>query len=451
MELRPEDLRQLHNNPYEIFRTACKTKVTLHDYESALKKITCEYLAKILVGDPAAIEAEDPKIKQGRRKAYSDADFIARITELVNRAKNDRNWAESLLVTLFDRLDARTKLPPEHPEYFKRASVVHYLKATKKLMNSNGIPIGWALVENQVSDTDVKDRTRDYLITEIQRILELCDPANAVAVVLAAASGIRRGAFSLKWGEMYPVYDYEGKYYFEDYEVTENIVQLGKVACVMIRVYADTTSEYVGFATPEFWNYLQTYKKVWIRKAGREPTPNDWLFIKEGPFARRLSIGGLNKRMNEVVKTAGMRPQLPKGQRRHKVPLFNGYRRFFNKQNKKAYSKNSVLAALIFKETMMGHDGIIKLDKNYFKEHIHELIEEYIQAVPYLTIDDIARRQIELDKRGSIKDSEIRKVVDEALLDKLDAQIELRIQKITNEMLQKKMDELLEAKKHDDK
>jgi len=47
---------------------------------------------------------------------------------------------------------------------------------------------------------------------------------------------------------------------------------------------------------------------------------------------------------------------------------------------------------------MMGHEGLIKLDKNYFKEHIDELIEEYIQSIPYLTIDDSARTQLELDK-----------------------------------------------------
>jgi len=73
-------------------------------------------------------------------------------------------------------------------------------------------------------------------------------------------------------------------------------------------------------------------------------------------------------------------------------------RRFFNKQNKKSFSKNSKLASLILKETMMGHEGLIKLDKNYFKEHIDELIEEYIQSIPYLTIDDSARTQLELDK-----------------------------------------------------
>jgi len=46
----------------------------------------------------------------------------------------------------------------------------------------------------------------------------------------------------------------------------------------------------------------------------------------------------------------------------------------------------------------MGHGGLIKLDKNYFKEHIDELIEEYLYSIPHLTIDDSLRKQIELDR-----------------------------------------------------
>jgi plastocyanin len=66
----------------------------------------------------------------------------------------------------------------------------------------------------------------------------------------------------------------------------------------------------------------------------------------------------------------------------------NGFRRFFNKANKETLSKDSPLAALIKKEYMMAHVGLVKLDRNYYRAHIMELVEEYLNAVPNLTISN---------------------------------------------------------------
>jgi hypothetical protein len=44
---------------------------------------------------------------------------------------------------------------------------------------------------------------------------------------------------------------------------------------------------------------------------------------------------------------------------------------------------------------MMGHTGLVKLDKNYFKTHVLELAEEYLNAVPNLTISDEERAKAE--------------------------------------------------------
>jgi len=105
---------------------------------------------------------------------------------------------------------------------------------------------------------------------------------------------------------------------------------------------------------------------------------------------------GIRKRLERVLEEAGIRKPLPKDKRRHKVPAFNGFRRFYNKASKKSISKNSALASLILKENMMGHSGLIKLDKNYFKSNIAELVEEYLQTIPFLTISDEQRAKDEL-------------------------------------------------------
>ena len=56
---------------------------------------------------------------------------------------------------------------------------------------------------------------------------------------------------------------------------------------------------------------------------------------------------------------------------------------------------------------MMGHTGLIPLDKNYFREHAYELIEEYLKAVPALTISDEERiklKVVELGRENQEKD-----------------------------------------------
>jgi len=125
-------------------------------------------------------------------------------------------------------------------------------------------------------------------------------------------------------------------------------------------------------------------------------------------LVRELKHDSIRTRMDRVINDSGIRKRLPGSKQKYNIPLFNGLRRFFNKQNKKSLSKNSKLASLILKETMMGHEGLIKLDKHYFKEHIDELIEEYIHSIPNLTIDDAARKQLELDKVNKEK-SELEK------------------------------------------
>ena len=108
--------------------------------------------------------------------------------------------------------------------------------------------------------------------------------------------------------------------------------------------------------------------------------------------------------MISFLKDSGIRLPLAKGKRRHDVPAMNGFRRFFNKVNKETISKDSSLAALIKKKFMMEHTGLIKLDKNYFKTHLLELVEEYLHTAPNLTISNEERlksENIELVKKYS--------------------------------------------------
>jgi len=115
----------------------------------------------------------------------------------------------------------------------------------------------------------------------------------------------------------------------------------------------------------------------------------------------------IRRKLERLLVESGIRNSLPNGMKRHKTPAFTGFRYFFNKQNKKAFSTKGTLSSLILKESMMGHTGLIPLDKNYFREHAYELIEEYLKAVPALTISDEERiklKVVELGRENHEKD-----------------------------------------------
>jgi len=240
------------------------------------------------------------------------------------------------------------------PDYINPVSLKNYFVPVQKLLEMSRVNLSWKRIRSTFPEINGKDDTREYTYDEIHKMLNHCKVMDKVLVLLAASSGIRAGAFSIKWKHIIPIYLHGGKYIWEEQDVTKSVTQKDPIVAAMIRIYANSSSEYVAFTTPECWNAIQEYRQVWIQDVYKEPQLDDPFFKKSGPFARELSEMGLRKRLERILKESGIRTPLSKGMRRHKVPAFNGFRRFFNKANKKSFSSNSVLASLIFKETMMG-------------------------------------------------------------------------------------------------
>jgi len=422
MEIRPEEVIQTTEFPIELFYSALNNPATRRNYINMLKKIMCEYLKPIIKVNATSVQQDQNNKKRHYKRTFSDVDFEIRVNEFVKRAKKDPEWAEAVLMTMITKLMEKTKLPHTDPQYIKSVSVENNLKPLKKLFGMNNVPMTWARIYNLISDeNDTKDKSRGYTTTEIQKILKHCSPMESVMVLLGASSGVRAGGFPIKWENIHPIYQVEDQYVWEPEEVTESISEKYPIICGMLKIYADSNAEYFGFVTPEWLDTVQIYKESWIKETSRIPRPEDPLFKRAGPLVRELKYDSIRKRMERVVDDSGVRKLLPDSKQKYNIPLFNGLRRFFNKQNKKSFSKNSKLASLILKETMMGHEGLIKLDKNYFKEHIDELIEEYIQSIPYLTIDDSTRTQLELDKVNKEKsDLEKQKETNQVLKGELD-------------------------------
>ncbi len=437
MKIQPEELIEENQSAYILFQRGFPNKATLQTNTNVLKKIVCDYLQMIIRGNTALVETQKQEMalkskKLHYRKNYYDADFEIRVNELVRRAKEDAKWVDTVLMTLVAKLMDRTKLAKTDPDYIKSTMVENSLKPLKKLFSMTDVPIAWGKITSQITDeNDIKDQSRGYTLEELQTICKFCDPMERVMVKLGASSGIRAGAYDLKWGHILKVYQTDqGKYIWEPEDITESVAAECKIICGVLTVYADSTSEYYGFVTPEWLNDLEIYKQLWIKETNQIPKDNDPLFKKAGPLVRTLSVGAIRTRMTRVVDDSSIRVHLDGVKRKYNIPIFNGTRRFFNKQNKLAISKTSMLAQLIYKEYQMGHGGLIKLDKNYFKEHVSDLITEYLSTIPYVTISEenraLQKLAIETQKNS--------------VLEQTNEQI--KVTKEENEKLEKKMNNM---------
>jgi integrase len=373
------DLQVFRESALELFYQGIKSKATRDKYTRTLRRILIDVLENILQGT-----------------------FEERASQLVNKTRTDPEWGISVMFALSKKLKERSTLPKDDPNYLNPATIPNYFKPIKKLFDMNNVPVVWQRITSTFPELDNNDKGRAYTREEIALMLKFANGAIDRAIILiAASSGIRVGGFDLTWGDIRPVYKVEDRLALE---ITESEQKHAAIVCGIMTVYKNTADEYPAFITPEAYEAIQNYKKEWIQDTGKEPRPEDPFFKKEGLFVRRLGPNAIRARIDDVLKRAGLRTPMVKGKRRHEVPTMNGFRRFFNKANKETLSKDSPLAALIKKEFMMNHTGLVKLDRNYYQAHIFELIEEYLNAVPNLTISDEERAKAEniiLKKRNA--------------------------------------------------
>ena len=360
----------MEKNPLDLFYEGCRSPATKERYTRYLSAILCDIYETILTGT-----------------------FQQRANQFVKKAKSDPDWTINLLLALAKKLKERTILPRQDPNYLNPTSFGNYFKPLKKLLDMNGVPVVWKRVYATFPEQDNSSEGRGYERDEIAQLLEFTKGSMDKAIMLiASSSGIREGGMSLRWQDVIPVYKVDDDMRLE---ITESQENNAKVICAILKIYEGTSNFYPAFITPEAYDALQNWRKTWTMDVGREPKSTEPIFKKEGDLPIMLEPTAIKARIEKVLKKSGFRIPLTKDKRRHEIPVMNGFRRFFNKINKNTISKDSPLGALIKKENMMGHTGLIKLDKNYFKTHVLELVEEYLNAVPHLTISNEERERNE--------------------------------------------------------
>jgi len=347
-----------------------KAEATRKKYTRTLRRILCEIFEDVL-----------------------DGDFEQRANQIVNEAKENPEWVKNLLLHLSKKLKQRTELRRDHDNYLNPSSFDSYFKPIKKLFDMNDVSISWKRIYSTYPEIDNSFVGRGWTRQEIQKMLGFANGVVDRAIILiAASSGIRSGGFDLNWEDVTPIYKVEDELKMQ---IIESEEEKATVVCAMLEIYKGTTSQYPAFITAEAYSAIQDHKLEWTSDVGREPKPKEPIFKQQGLLSKRASTASIKKRVERMAEKAGLRLPLPKGQRRYDVPIMNGFRRFYNKTCKEALSRDSPLASLIKKEYMMGHAGLVKLDRNYFKTHTMELAEEFLSAAQDLTISDEFRLRVE--------------------------------------------------------
>lgn len=368
--------------------------------------------------------------------------FEERAKQFVKESKDNPDWALNLLLTLSAKLRERTQLPKTDDNYFKPSSFGNYFKPLKKLLDTNRVPLVWETIYATYPEQNDSNKSLGYSRQDIQKMLKFSKGIMDKAIILvSASSGIRRGGLvGLKWKDIRPVYQYQNKLLWDDADITEPVTNDGKIVCGMILIYRGSNESYIAFITPETYGAVMDYRKSWIQDVGQEPKPNEPLFKLEGDLPRPITNGAIGARIDEILKHAEIRGLLSKGERRHNIPLMNGFRRFFEKRIYEVQVNDSNLASLVRKERLMGHDGLVKLNKNYFENNVIELINEYLTVVPELTIDDSER----LILQGKIKDEKIKSLESEKDLKM--REMEEKLQWIESEVKARNIHYLMEPK-----
>lgn len=370
MKLTREELQRGSNeSPFKLFQQGIRADATRDKYTRTLQRILVDILGEFLEGS-----VED------------------RAAQLVRFAKQDPDYAQDLLLGLSRKLRERTLLQKSDKNYFNPQSFDNYFKPIKKLFDMNNVAFAWKRIYSTFPELNNISDTREWKLTEIQQMLKFANGSMDRAIILvAASSGIRSGAYKFHWEDVVPIFKIDGELKIDVTESQSN----AEIVCAMLKVYRGTSESYPAFITPEAYYSILDYKIEWTKEVGRDPISKDPIFKRDGSLPVMANPPALKKRIERILLASGIRTPMKTGQKRHEVPVMNGFRRFWNKSCKEALSRDSPLASLIKKEFMMGHTGLVKFDRNYFKTQVLELAEEYLNAIPNLTISDEERTKIE--------------------------------------------------------
>jgi integrase/recombinase XerD len=171
-----------------------------------------------------------------------------------------------------------------------------------------------------------------------------------------------------------------------------------------ITVYRGDREEYFTFCTPECAKEIDAYLDFRQRR-GERITQDSYLIVRK--FSLKTEGKGKPFRgralwaiLEDCISNCGLREiDHLNPFKRKQVPIFHGLRKFMTKQ-----LVDSKLNPEI-REMLLGHK--IGLAGVYYKPTVRDMLNEYLKAVPLLTISDEERLKFKLEERIQIERTQL--------------------------------------------
>ena len=232
----------------------------------------------------------------------------------------------------------------------------------------NRVRLDWEFLSRQLPRgrryADDRAPTRE----EIRRVLNLCTLRIKVAVEFMASGGIRVGA----WDYM-SVRD------------VEPVMRGDALVAGRVTVYRGEPEQYVCFVTPEAYQLHSEYMG-YRRVHGEEvldgaPLIRDEFAVSRGrkgtaSVVRRFPSTFVERELCRVLTKSGLREER---KRRYDFKAAHGFRKWFKTQAEQVMKPANV-------EVLMGHS--IGISDSYYRPTERELLEDYLKAVPLLSITE---------------------------------------------------------------
>jgi integrase len=290
--------------------------------------------------------------------------------EFLNKARQNIQWAQDSMMKFLDFHKERVRR-----EELAAGTLKNYYRAAKLFCEMNDLTLNWKRISKGLPRAKNSSNDRAPTIEEIRKLIEYPDRRIKPIVYAMASGGFRLGAWDyLRWKHVSPMTN-----------------EKGEVIAAKVLVYADEPEEYYTFITPEAYNAFKDWMEF-RASYGEKITGDSWLMrdlwqttnmnygakwgLATNP--KKLQSIAIKRLLDRALWEQGIRHTLPAGVKRHEWKEAHGYRKFYMSRAEQVMRPINV-------EVTMGHD--LGVSESYWRPTEREVLEDYLKAVPLLTIN----------------------------------------------------------------
>jgi integrase len=243
----------------------------------------------------------------------------------------------------------------------------------------NDIVINWKKLGKGIPQGKQSAEDRIPTMDEIHKLIEHPDRRVKIIVYVMISSGIRVGSWDfLKWKHVIPI-------------KKKNTLVAAKL---IVRNTKINNREYYTFITPEAYNALKDYmdfrqlhgekispESFLIRDTWQKIDRNHGHRIGLAKFPKKINSVSIRNMIYEAWHVQGVRNKLHGTEnKRHEFKSTHGFRKVFETRSQIAKMNHNNIKLLM--------DHSLGESQNYHRPIQDELLQDYLQAVDFLTIND---------------------------------------------------------------